>query len=114
MPLKEAKTCILTNGFRNTYFLVTRSMRQGCHIGPLIDILQAEPVACAIRQNRNIIGLPLPRISLVQCKRDEIKWNAIVDDTQLFNSKEESIKEYFKTISKYEKASGASIQNIKE
>ena len=113
MLLKEAKTCILTNGFRSMYFPITRSMHQRCPIGPLIYILQAEPLACAIRKNKNIIGLPLPRISSVSMRRDEVKLNAFVDDTQLFNLTEESITECFKTISKYEKASGASIHKHK-
>ena len=113
MLLKEAKTCILTNGFRSTYFPITRSMRQGCPIGPLIFILQAEPHACALRKNKNIIGLPLTRISSVSMRRDKVKLNSFVDDTQLFNSTEESIKECFKTISKYEKASEASIHKHK-
>ena len=73
MLLKEAKTCKLTNGFRSMNFPITRSMRQGCPIEPLIYILQAEPLACAIRKNQNIIGLPLPRISSVSMRRDEVK-----------------------------------------
>ena len=99
--------------FQSMYFPVTRAMRQEWPIGPLIYILQAEPLACAIRKNKNIIGLPLPRISSVSMRRDEVKSNAFVDDTQLFNSTEESITECFKTINKYEKASGASIHKHK-
>ena len=77
--------------FEACYFPISRSMRQGCPIGPLIYILQAEPLACA--KNKNIIGLPLPRISSVSMRRDEVKLNAFVDDTLLFNSTEESITE---------------------
>ena len=50
MIFKEAKTSILTNGFRSTYFRISRSMRQGCPVSPLLFILQAEPLACAIRK----------------------------------------------------------------
>ena len=60
MIYKNAKTCLLTNGYRSTYFQISRSMRQGCPVSPLFFILQAEPLACAIRNNSNIIGFPLP------------------------------------------------------
>ena len=53
MIFKHAKASILTNGFRVKYFIISRSMRQRCPISPLLYILQAEPLACAIGKNRN-------------------------------------------------------------
>ena len=52
---KNAKTSILTNRFRTSYFKISRAMRQGCPISPLLYILQAEPLACAICKNGSII-----------------------------------------------------------
>ena len=60
MIFKNARASILTNGFRSKYFQISRSMRQGCPISHLLYILQAEPLACAIRNNENIIGIPVP------------------------------------------------------
>ena len=60
MVYKNAKTCMLTNGYRSCYCSKSRSIRQDCHVSPLIFILQAEPLACAIRKNKNVIGFPLP------------------------------------------------------
>ena len=60
MIYKNAKPCILTNGFRSSYFQISRSMRHGCPVSPLIYILQAEPLACTIQNNHNIIDFPLP------------------------------------------------------
>ena len=60
MLFKYAQTCIKTNGFVSKYFYISRSCRQGCPIAPLVYILQAEPVACAIRGDSEIQGIKLP------------------------------------------------------
>ena len=60
MLFKYAQTCIKTNGFVSKYFNISRSCRQVCPIAPLVYILQAEPVACAIRGNSEIQGIKLP------------------------------------------------------
>ena len=60
MVFKNAKTSILTNGFRSSYFEISRSMRQGCSVSPLHFILQAGLLACTVRTNINIRGIPLP------------------------------------------------------
>ena len=88
-------------------------MRQMCPISPLLYILQAEPLACAIRKNRNIIGITLPYSDMGAEKHAEVKLVSYVDDTQFFSSTEESILETFKTANKFEKASGAKINKTK-
>ena len=113
MIFKNAKTSILTNGFRTNYFKISRSMRQGCPISPLLYILQAEPLACAIRKNESIIGIPLPHIYPETGKQAEVKIVSYVDDSQFFNCSEESITETFKITEKFEKASGAKIHKHK-
>ena len=87
-------------------------MRQGCPVSPLIYILQAEPLACSIRRNRNIIGFPLPNPDN-NSETIDVKLSAYVDDSQFFNSTEDSIKESFKIFEKFEKASGAKIHKTK-
>ena len=109
----NAKTCILTNGFQSKYFNISRSMRQGCPISPLIYILQAKPLACAIRCNNKMKGFPLPFTYTDNTEIAEVKINGFADDTQMFNITEESITECFKTLEKYEKASGAIIHKTK-
>ena len=111
MIYKNAKTCLLTNGHRSSYFRISRSMRQGCPVSPLIYILQAEPLACTIRNNHNIVGFPLPNPD--NDETVEVKLSAYVDDSQFFNSTENSIKESFKIFDKFEKASGAKIHKTK-
>ena len=80
-------------------------------MSPLIYILQAEPLACAIRNNNNIIGFPLPNPD--NGENSVVKLSAYVDDSQFFNSTENSIKESFKIFDKFEKASGAKIHKTK-
>ena len=60
MLVKNATTSINTNGFASNFFSISRSCRQGCPVAPLIYILQAEPMACAIRGNNDIKGIKLP------------------------------------------------------
>ena len=79
---KNAKASILANGFRSEYFKIPRSMRQGCPISPLLYILQAEPFACAIRKNENIIGIPLPYTDPGTGKQTVTKLESYVGDTQ--------------------------------
>ena len=105
--------CNIVFSFQSKYFKISRSMRQGCPISPLIYILQAEPLACAIRCNNKIKGYPLPFIYTDNTEIAEVKINGFADDTQLFNITEDSITECFKTLEKYEKASGAIIHKTK-
>ena len=111
MIFENAKTCLLTNGYRSSYFRISCSMRQGCPVSPLIYILQAEPLACAIRNNNNIIGFPLPNPD--NDETSVVKLSAYVDDSHFLNSSENSIKESFKIFDKFEKASGAKIHKTK-
>ena len=98
MLYKNTKTCLLTNGYRSSYFQISRSIRQGCPVSPLIFILQAEPLACAIRKNKNIIGFPLPNVDRENDVKVEVKLNANVDDSQFFNPQKISIKESLKCL----------------
>jgi hypothetical protein len=72
----------------------------------MLYILQAEPLASTIRANPNIKSIKLPHPS---DQENEAKLNMFADDTQLFNSDEESIEETFKVLNIYEKATGANI-----
>jgi transposase-like protein len=48
MLFKNGKTCIKTNGFISKFFTISRSARQGCPAAPILYIIQAETMACAI------------------------------------------------------------------
>ena len=106
MLVKNAVTCIKTNGFVSKFFPISRSARQGCPIAPLLYILQAEPMACAIRGDEDILGIKLPT------EFDESNIEAKIcmfADTQLFNRDEKSVEKAFEILTKYERASGSKI-----
>ena len=107
MLVKNATTSIKTNGFVSKFFSISRSCRQGCPVAPLIYILQAEPMACAIRGNNDIKGIKSP--GEPGGKELEAKISMFADDTQLFNKDERSVEKSFDILSKYEKASGSRI-----
>ena len=113
MVFKSAKTSILTNGYRSSYFSISRSMRQGCPVSPLLFILQAEPLACAIRKNTSIKGISLPVPDPQENEITEVKINAYVDDSQFFVTSEDSILECFKVLDSFEKSSGAKVNKTK-
>jgi hypothetical protein len=93
MLVKRAATSIKTNGFVSKYFSISRSCRQGCPVAPLIYILQAEPMACAIRGNNDIKGVKLP--SEPGGEELETKISIFADDTQLFIKDEHSVEKMF-------------------
>jgi hypothetical protein len=53
-------SCLLINGEKSDSFCVTRGVRQGCPLSPLLYVLMAETVACAIRADPRIDGFMLP------------------------------------------------------
>lgn len=108
--LYNATTCIKTNGFVSKYFSITRSARQECPIAPFLSIIQAEPMARAIRGNTKVEGLKLPDEG---GNFKETKLCMFADDTQVFNKNEKSVENTFKILSLYEKASGSRINHDK-
>jgi hypothetical protein len=42
------------------FFAISRSARQGCPAAPILYSIQAEPMACAIRNTPEIHGIKLP------------------------------------------------------
>ena len=107
MLLKDSKTCIKTNGFISKYMSISRSARQGCPIAPLLYVIQAEPMACAIRADKNIEGISFSNSENTQLF--EPKLSMFADDTQLISKNEKSIKKAFEILEIYESASGAKI-----
>jgi hypothetical protein len=78
MCLVGSETAIQTNGFISEYFQMSRSIKQSCPIAPFLYVLQAEPMACAIRNNINIHGIKLPSLNGYEL---ELKVSQFVDDT---------------------------------
>jgi hypothetical protein len=106
MLFKYGENRILTNGYLSKSFKISRSVRQGCPIAPLLYILQAEPLAATIRKDPNVKGILLPSDDSITA---EAKLVMFADDTHLLNRTEQSINANFEILHKYEKASGAKM-----
>ncbi|CAB3997114.1 Hypothetical predicted protein [Paramuricea clavata] len=79
---------VLVDDYVSQLFPVTRGVRQGCPLSPLLYILVAETIACAIRQDPNIDGLLLPNGS-------HTKLFQYADDTSIFVMSDQSLLALF-------------------
>ena len=72
----DVESGIVNGGYVTNYFKVSRGVRQGCPLSPILFILSAEPLAQKIRQSRKSKGLKLPN-------NVEVKLSQFADDTTL-------------------------------
>ncbi len=94
--------CVKTNGIISSPFELTRSTRQGCPVSPILFVLALEPLACAIRANKQIRG--------VKMYDYDFKINLFADDILLTLSKpENSVKHLFKLINEFGSFSGYKV-----
>ncbi|BFZ21637.1 hypothetical protein BsWGS_24676 [Bradybaena similaris] len=93
---------ILANHSLSGAFRLTRSVRQGCPLSPLLYVLTLETVLAAIRADTNIKGTFIQGMG-------EKKLCAYADDTVLFPSTDTSITKILHTFELYGRGSGAKI-----
>ena len=97
-------SAVIVNGTVGDLFKVTRSMRQGCGLSPLLYALCIEPLAHSIRANLIFKGIPMPAQS---CPEARIVLHA--DDTTVLARDVTSINVAIETFTLYGRASGASL-----
>ena len=56
----NAESSVMNAGFMTNYFKVSRGVRQGCPLSPLLFVMAAEIPALKIRQNQLCQGIELP------------------------------------------------------
>ena len=98
---------VLVNGFLSEFFPVTRCVRQGCGLSPLLYVLCIEPFAHRIRSDPHIKGLKLPGSAL------ECRITQYADDSNVFCTSISSMKKVFLLSELYCLASGAKINKEK-
>ena len=54
------QSCVNVNGYLSSFFSLSRGVRQGCPLSPLLYVLVSEVLAVNIRANPRIVGLSLP------------------------------------------------------
>ena len=94
---------VQVNGFLTELFPITRGVRQGCPLSPLLYVIVAESLACAIRADPCIRGFPLPG------GRKNVKLSQYADDTSTFARDGPTLDATFALFDRYERASGAKL-----
>lgn len=102
----RTRSRICTNGFLSETFDLTRGVRQGCPLSPLLYIIVAETLSILIKKNEKIKGFRLP-------DNTESKIKAYADDTNTYLRDIESVKELFKSLEIYSKATEAKLNQEK-
>ena len=97
---------VLVNGYTSDLFPVSRGVRQGCPLSPLLYVLVAETIASAIRKDNNIDGFLLPN-------NTKVKLFQYADDTSILVMSDQSLRSLFSLFERYERASGAKLNVTK-
>ena len=107
---KNAKSCVITNGYQSEYFNITRGIRQGDSLSALLYIIQFEPFLNYIRNDPNISGVSL---KLKNCNNEIIKTKGCqyVDDNNIILDSLTSFSapKFFSVVKKYENVSGSKV-----
>lgn len=93
---------VLVNGFTGELFRVTRGVRQGCPLSPLLYILVAETLSSALRKDPHIDGFKL-------MNGQRVKLCQYADDTSILVQSDQALLSVFSLFSRYEHASGAKL-----
>ena len=95
------------NGVRSEPFTLTRSIRQGCPLSPMLNILALEPFLRKLKANPVLRGLTLPGASEVA------RYTAYADDVSVLVASSAEVEEVSKEIGRYEAVTGAKINREK-
>ena len=99
----DASCRVLVNGHLTGYIPITRSVRQGCSLSPLLFVLCMEPFARKLRASSSICGLTVPGVG------DEVKLIQYADDTTVVVTNDGSVRNTFQLADRFCQASGSRI-----
>ena len=94
---------ISNSGFLSTPSSLSRRVRQGCPLSPLLYIINGEVINLNIKNNEKIVGYS------IRNQKENTKLSQYDDDTNLFILTEQSIREILKFFEQYNLATGATI-----
>lgn len=103
----RVQSSVNVNGYLSPFFGLSRGVRQGCPLSPLLYVLVSEVLAVNIRCNPRISGLCLPGSAPLS------PISQYADDTSLILTSDDSIVAVFETYALFEKASGAKLNQSK-
>ena len=103
----RVQSSVNMNGYLSPFLDLSRGVRQGCPLSPLLYILVSEVLEMNIRCNPSVSGLSLPgSLPLYPISQ-------YADDTSLILSSDDSIKACFETYALFKAASGAKLNHSK-
>ena len=99
----HVQSAVNVNGYLTPFFSLSRGVRQGCPLSPLLYVLVSEVLACSIRADPRIQGLSLPGCPVLS------PISQYADDTSLILTSDAGILAALETYKLYELASGSKI-----
>ena len=103
----RVQSSVNVNGYISGFFDLSRGVRQGCPLSPLLYVLVSEVLAANIRCNTRISGLHIPGFPPLS------QISQYADDTSLIVSSDDAIKAVFETYALFERASGSKLNQAK-
>jgi hypothetical protein len=100
-------SCVVVNQCISEPFPVTRSVRQGCSLSPLLYVLCLEPILNKIRKDDSIKGVKIPG------QLEQQKTSAFADDGNFFLTNDESVGKVISWFDYFGKGSGAKLNKGK-
>ena len=102
------QSAVMVNGYLSPFFGLSRGVRQGCPLSPLLYVLYSEVLACNIRSNSRTKGLSIPgsptTLSPI-CR--------YADDSSLVVTSDDSIRAVFDTYRVFELGSSSRLNQSK-
>ena len=105
MLYHNLQAMVQVNGERSEAFALERSVRQGCHLSPLLYVLALEPLLRRLRDGT--ANVALCGVLFAGCLRAKV--SAYADDITVFVSRPSNIKAVKKAVKGYEEVAGAKI-----
>ena len=102
----QPECCVSNNGYHSAFFKLGRGIRQGCPISALLFLLVVEIMACHIRNNQSVKGIPL-------VDGNSIVISQLADDTTLFLSDINSLQNCLDFITTFSETSGLKLNTDK-
>ena len=103
----DLNSCIIVNNFISQPVKISRSVKQGCSLSPLLYVLCLEPFVRKVCKDKEIEGLKLPG------SPDQCKISVFADDSTGILTTEKGIKKFLYLINLFGKASGSKLNKNK-
>lgn len=99
---KDVESAVMNGGYSTNYFKVSRGVRQGCPLSPLLFVLGVEILAQKIRQSTSCRGIQLPQFA-----------TQFADDTTLICRDVNALSENMNVLNKFSDISGLKLNKKK-